>query len=147
VSYFSDLSLYTYSRDQDNMVAYNVGWLSNTHSYSQGDVPQEFIKRLWIYCRVFINPMRGYSRCEFCDDQSEWPITALFNEESINLGSAEIRVVKQDGTIFASPNLIFHYILEHKYCPPDGFIDAVLKGYLPDSPEFVALKLKYRWRA
>lgn len=146
MAYFPDLSLYSYSRSQDAKIAYNVGWLSSEYSYPQGNVPQEFIDRLWIYCGIFVNPMRGYSRCELCKEPTEWPVTVTYNGKSLNLGSAEIRVIDKDSRIYASPNLIFHYVFTHKYLPPKEFINAVLTGWLPDSQEYNSLKMKYQWR-
>lgn len=50
------------------------------------------------------------------------------------LGSAEIRVIDVDNkTIYASPDLILHYIINHNYLPPDNFIRAVINGVKPDS--------------
>jgi hypothetical protein len=144
--YFPDLSYYSNSRNQDASVALNVGWLSKEHSYTQGRVPEDFINRLWLYCGKFINPMRGYSPCELCQDNAQWPITVSLNEKVVNLGSAEIRVISEDNTIYASPNMIIHYILVHGYYPPEEFINAVLMGPLPDSPEFLALEAKFKWR-
>ena len=146
MTYFPDFSLYSYSLSGDADIAYNIGWLSKEHPYPKGNVSPELIDRLWVYCGIFVNPMRGYSHCEFCDDVSKWPTTALFKGKNINLGSAEIRVLAKDGKVYACPNLIFHYILEHKYSPPDEFIIAVLSGFLPDSLEYVTAKLKYQWR-
>ena len=90
--------------------------------------------------------MRGYSRCELCSQPAEWPITVTSNGKSINLGSAEIRVISKNDKIYASPNLIFHYIVNHQYLPPPEFIDAVLTGYLPNSEKYDSAILKYQWR-
>jgi hypothetical protein len=40
--------------------------------------------------------------------------------------------------MFASPNLVFHYIQQHHYLPPDDFIRAVLKEPGPSSPDYIA---------
>ncbi|MCX7805518.1 MAG: hypothetical protein N3A38_10060 [Planctomycetota bacterium] len=38
----------------------------------------------------------------------------------------EIRVLGRDGKIYAAPTLIYHYVVAHKYRPPQEFIDAVM---------------------
>ena len=38
----------------------------------------------------------------------------------------EFHVQAKDGTIYSAPTLILHYIDEHNYLPPEGFIDALL---------------------
>ncbi len=39
--------------------------------------------------------------------------------------SAEIRVLGKNGKSYAAPNLIYHYIKDCGYFPPQEFIDAV----------------------
>jgi hypothetical protein len=46
--------------------------------------------------------------------------------QKLALGDAEIRVTGRDGTVYAAPSLVAHYIAEHSYRPPDGFIEALL---------------------
>lgn len=43
------------------------------------------------------------------------------------LGSAEIRVPSRLGVVYAAPDMIYHYIKDHDYVPPQEFIDAVLE--------------------
>ena len=38
--------------------------------------------------------------------------------------------------LYAAPNLIFHYVRDHAYKPPQEFIDAVLTGPAPDSAAY-----------
>jgi len=38
-----------------------------------------------------------------------------------------------------APTLIYHYVTAHNYRPPEAFIQAVLKGPAPGSPEHRAL--------
>jgi hypothetical protein len=144
MAFFPDLTPYAYPIGSDKGIALNVGWLSNEHPYPQGDVPEEFVRRLWLYCKVPVNRTRGFSNCEL-SSQCPWPVTAEMMGEKLRLGSAEIRVLGKDSVIFAAPDMIFHYVTVHHYCPPDVFIRAVLQGYLPDSAEYLAAKEKYGW--
>ncbi len=58
------------------------------------------------------------------------------------LGSAEIRVFGSNGVTYAAPDMIYHYVAEHEYKPPDEFIEAVLYGPLPDTVEYKVLLAK-----
>jgi len=71
--------------------------------------------------------MRGFHRCEFCkfDKPQIGPIYAELHGETAYLGFAEIRATHPDGTIFVAPTMIFHYVRDHKYKPPEKFIEAV----------------------
>jgi hypothetical protein len=42
------------------------------------------------------------------------------------MGNGEIRVRDADGIWYAAPRLVIHYVVEHNYCPPQAFIEAVL---------------------
>src|SRR5215831_16890956 len=62
----------------------------------------------------------------------------LYKREAFILGSAEIRVFGNNGHIFAGPDLIFHYMQEHHYLPPDIFVQAVMTQAGPSSPDYIA---------
>jgi hypothetical protein len=75
--------------------------------------------------------MRGFHVCELCprsaDDMWPWPPLSVQEEEGeFFVGSAEIRVPAGDGTTFAAPDMIIHYVTEHGYRPPDSFLDALV---------------------
>jgi hypothetical protein len=44
----------------------------------------------------------------------------------------------QDGTVFAAPTLIIHYIAAHGYLPPEQFIAALEEWTEPESVTFEA---------
>jgi hypothetical protein len=55
------------------------------------------------------------------------------------LGAAEIHVDGDDGSAYAAPSLIVHYVREHGYRPPRQFRAAVLQcarfyGFPPPRP-------------
>ena len=54
-----------------------------------------------------------------------------------------MRVWGKDGNVYAAPSLIFHYILQHGYQPPQEFIDAVMDSENPDSDEYYQKVLEY----
>ena len=64
---------------------------------------------------------------------------------TLSLGTSEIRVFGQDGTIYAAPDLIYHYVIDHQYRPPDVFIDTLLQGPQPGTDVYQALLTRYGW--
>ena len=46
--YFKDLTKYKYTDKEDSL---NIGWLEKGHMINKGDVPEEFIEKLWKYLR------------------------------------------------------------------------------------------------
>ena len=45
-------------------------------------------------------------------------------DEELRLGSAEIRVFGREEGTYAAPDLIYHYVVDHHYLPPEEFIKA-----------------------
>src|SRR5262245_29876286 len=88
--YFPDISPYSYLYRDNN--AFNIGWLDNTHSYLQGDVPEQFIERLYAFLKIRLNDnILGGHLCELCSEQT-W--------------SGEIRVFGQDKIVYAAPTRV-----------------------------------------
>lgn len=61
--YFKDLTKYKYMDKEDSL---NIGWLEKGHIVNKGDVPEEFIERLWNYLRYPVHVCRGYHVCSLC---------------------------------------------------------------------------------
>ena len=136
MAYYPDLSFYQYGNSKAWPDVVNVGWLDSVQNYPQGSVSQAFIERLWILCRRRIMTMRGFHVCEFCDMPRDKVPTVQRGEEILSLGFAEIRVFSRSSRVYAAPNLIYHYVVEHHYQPPEEFIQAVLECPLPGSSEY-----------
>lgn len=145
MSYFPDLSPYSYHgfRIADNVV--NIGWLNNKHTYSQGILQNEFLDKLWEFTRLNLIRMRGFHICNLCSLRHPSPLSVLREGETLYLGTAEIRVFGKNGKIYAAPNMLYHYIKEHLYNPPEEFITAVLCGPAPTSAEYFNLLKQYNW--
>jgi len=127
--YFADLTPYSYHGAEEDDQVVNVGWLSEGHDFPRGTVPQKFIEQLKLLIATPTNMFRGIHTCEFC------PPPETFVSESGHRkmeadperhGNGEIRVTGHDGVIYVAPVLIRHYVSEHKYLPPQAFIDAAL---------------------
>ena len=135
MAYYKDLSKYTYlSNEEKNTI--NVGWFDGEHEYLQGDVTEEFILALWEYIKYPVNETRGiYSNIAL--DGGVKKFVAKYQGYNILLGSAEIRVVDtKNNIVYAAPNLILHYVINHHYMPPQSFMDAVINGQKPNSDEY-----------
>lgn len=129
MTYLPDLSPYDYFATDGE--ALTIGWLSRDHSFSTGDVPSNLLPRLHQYLDCVVNQTRGLHGCPFCDD-------GLAYRAEGHMGSAEIRVFAPDGTVYAAPTLVIHYIAKHRYRPPEAFIRAVLDTPAPPDPSYIA---------
>ncbi|MEW2485482.1 hypothetical protein [Streptomyces sp. NPDC048411] len=117
----------TYVYDTSDQAMLNVGWLAPDYAYRTGIVDDRVIDALKVLSGAYENQMRGFHYCEFCDADRIWIPDGPGGEARVWLGSAEIRVEGEDGTLYASPNLIIHYITEHRYCPPEEFCRAAVR--------------------
>jgi hypothetical protein len=132
--FLRDLEPYRYGVPMELRDVVSIGWLSRVSEYPRGDVPADFIRRLeQLLSSHRVNQMRGYHVCEFC---SKSPLThVLRSGRQVILGSAEIWVPSTKGSIvYAAPDLIYHYVSEHHYRPPDGFIEAVVIASSSNQP-------------
>lgn len=142
--FYSDLSPYQYAQRPGNPATLNVGWLDRKHEYSQDEPSDPFVERLWLFCLAAIYKTMGFHECELCS-QPSFGLHVQRGDEELWLGSAEIRVFGREGETYAAPNLIYHYVVDHHYLPPEEFIRAVLEGRLPDSPEYLVRAEQFEW--
>lgn len=131
MTYYADYSPYSHWPDDipAGTAALNVGWLEGGHSFTTGEPPEGFTDALGHLCANYAyNRMRGYHSCSLghSDSKTTYPITAYISGKRIFLGDAEIRVIGRGGEWLIAPNLIYHYITEHRYLPSPQFIEAVL---------------------
>jgi len=141
MSYFEDLTSYVYwgSRSSPPEAA-NVGWLDREHNFPTQQPTEEFLDCLWNFCKHCVVKTRGFHRCELCSD--EFSNFEQRKTEKLLLGTAEIRVISND-RVYASPTLIYHYVSQHHYKPPDDFIKAVIDGPSPTADLY--LKTVKEW--
>lgn len=130
-----DLSRYRFPNEPSCLT---IGWLDGTHPFPQGNVPSLFVERLWAFCKKPVHGMLGTHECELCPPIAIGQIIEpdRFGDERLYLGSAELRVFGKENKVYAAPNLIYHYVTRHGYCPPDEFIQAVLECPPPDTPTY-----------
>jgi hypothetical protein len=142
--YYPDMALYQSFVVENDPPTLSIGWLDGAHEYAQGQVSELFLERLWAFCQLPVNQTRGLYECDLCTEPG-FGVRLQRGDEQIWLGSAEVRVFAPDDTAYAAPDMIYHYVVDHHYLPPEEFIRAVLDGPLPDSPEYLARAEQYEW--
>lgn len=135
MAFFVDFSKYKYkNRQEENTV--NIGWIEGTKDYCTGEVTKEFLLYLWEYMKFPFYQTRGIYHNITLDGENAMFI-AVFDGYEIPMGSYEIRVIdKLNNLVYAAPDLILHYIINHHYLPPKEFIEAVKNGPKPNSKEY-----------
>lgn len=132
MTYFADGTPYTYLAGTPELGAVNVGWLDVSEPFATGDVAPDLVTLLRRRCQTMVvNPMRGFHRCNLCAAAAGSTISDAVKVSSgggdFFVGNAEIRVRGADGTVYAAPNMIIHYVEAHGYRPPDVFHDALAR--------------------
>lgn len=151
---FKDLTPYEYLADREPLTPkpLNIGWLGVQIPFETGLTPQEFKNKLLRFCldQYIVLITRGFHACEFC--WFPWTQWDEYDQEDrygssahwASIGNGEIRVLGKSA-VYAAPALVYHYVVEHQYKPPDEFIEAILTGE-PDSEEQTRLLSKYKGR-
>jgi len=140
-----------------------VGFLSFVHPYPRGEVLPACFERL--VALTLAKPLlvsAGYHSCDLgrCGIKQALSIRLQFREaphilfrhpactykeshRRTEVGGAGGRLlgshniyIPGDKFIYCAPSLILHYILDHRYRPPEEFSEAVLKCPSPRSPEY-----------
>jgi hypothetical protein len=137
IATYSDLSLYEYFPEDTVGSPLNVGWLGPDMVYETGAVSTQVINQLEKLTLFSIQQTRGYHFCHLCSECDEnFVCYHNIHGKSYLLGSAELRVFGDSGKIYASPDLLLHYIIGHNYLPPQEFLDAVVETPCPPASEF-----------
>jgi len=131
VAIYVDLSRYSYAVETvpPGVIALNVGWLGGELGFPRGAVPEEFFENLILLARDHPSVrMRGFHACMLPHEEGRppYPYRAEWGGVRIPLGSAEVRVYSSGGELLIAPDLVYHYVKDHGYFPPQKFIEAVL---------------------
>ena len=113
-----DLSPYPYGRHPHRL---SVGWLDTDQPFAQGTTPVAFHERLLQYVQRPPFATMGQHACPFCDQTA---------------GSGEVWVFDGPDTLYFAPELIYHYVTAHHYCPPSEFVNAVLTSATSDTEAY-----------
>jgi hypothetical protein len=101
-----------------------VGWLDKAGPFSTGVTDSVFLQKLLKLYLHRTKQTRGYHLCPFCA-KAEVGIPLEIGGQQIKLGSAEINVKGSGGRTFVAPDLVYHYIVTHRYATPSEFVEAV----------------------
>ena len=123
MSYFTDLTRYTYTNVGGDIIL-NVGWLDIDHPFPKGNTTAEFRRLLGKLCQSPMLLHFGFHVCQFCPKKT---VCSATHPE--RRGNGQIRVMDLGGIWYAAPTMIYHYVSQHSYLPPDQFIEAVLKPF------------------
>ena len=122
--YFADLSPYTFLGHPPDEKILNVGWLDNEHSFPTGQLDSTVLDHLFGLCLKPVRKTRGFHQCLLCP-RLELGYLVQHGGKERRLGSAEIRLKARNDVVFASPDMIFHYVRDHNYMPPAVFVKAL----------------------
>ncbi|MDX2707926.1 hypothetical protein PV350_34510 [Streptomyces sp. PA03-6a] len=134
--YYEDLSPYAYFTETipPDVSARAVGWLDPARPYTQAEPSEEFADRLFALCRDHLCAItHGWYGCTLCRRRligggRFHPVSVSRGGERILVGHGEVRVEGGGGTWLIAPDLVVHYVLAHRYAPPEPFVEAVLAG-------------------
>ncbi|MEV0132666.1 hypothetical protein AB0H83_29920 [Dactylosporangium sp. NPDC050688] len=109
---YPDLSPYTYYAFPLPMV--NVGWLGTARGIPAGPPPDATaVQHLRAASRRLSQVMLGVHHCDWC------PRGAAYQ------GNGEYHYYAPDGTVYAAPEMLLHYVEAHGYHPPQVFLDCL----------------------
>jgi len=93
-----------------------IGWLDSSEPFEKGEVPAGFIDRLkLLWDEGLTLATLGFHECEFCKDKK----TRSSREK--------ILIDRENKVKYIFPEMIFHYIKEHKFKPSDNFVEFVMR--------------------
>jgi hypothetical protein len=129
VAWFADLAVCTYFEDSDpepiqSFGLLAIGWLERGHEYTHGAVDERVRARLIPLIQHVWSPFQylGGHPCHLCLDSGGHEAHAIPGHPNSFLNL----LIPGNGCVYASPELIGHYIDVHEYAPPEEFCIAVL---------------------
>ncbi|MDA7980344.1 MAG: hypothetical protein MPJ50_16415 [Pirellulales bacterium] len=107
-----------------------IGWLNGEHIYEEGPPQQDFVDKLHMLVlhagesalALGWPESTDAHTCELCEDFST----------SGNIG------VPGSGVLYVAPAMILHYVIDHRYLPPEEFVAAVAECPLPGTPAYAS---------
>ncbi len=105
---------------------YAVGWIEEA-GFTTGDVPDECVEALIAAYpgKIIPDGTRGWHVCTLCKVEMPKPV---WKGKTIDVAGTGQYLVRSEQAVYMAPALLLHYILDHHYCPPQVFIDAVHNG-------------------
>src|SRR5215469_9958674 len=123
--YIPDLAPYVFMNHKTDPHLLAVGWLDEHHGFSKGKVAKDRMEKILSLCFKPVNQTRGFHISPFLPSPGLNTYQVKYNDRKMSLGSAEISVAGRNDKIYAAPNLIYRYIKDWGYLPPQEFLDAL----------------------
>ena len=99
-----------------------IGYLSIDEEFEKGEVSQNFLNKLKILWNEGGATMSlGFHECEFCIDEGNY-------ENRGKSSSEKVLIDKENKIKYLFPEMIFHYITEHKFKSSNEFIEFVMRS-------------------
>ncbi|GGZ17746.1 DUF7919 family protein [Novosphingobium colocasiae] len=137
MSYFPDLTPFTYGGAEPDPATLNVGWLSSDYTIPVAVPDELFLSALRKMAAEPVNLCRGSHLCDLCPR----PVMTLSSGGIPMLeaapetrGNGEIWVKGYDGFTYVAPVLVLHYVSKHHYAPPQAFVDAIIAAVEQELP-------------
>ena len=106
----------------DNYKIVAIGYLSMDEDFEKGEVSANFLSKLKLLWNEGGSTMSlGFHECEFCIDEGNY-------EERGKSSSEKILIDRENKIKYIFPEMIFHYITEHKFKPANEFIEFVMRS-------------------
>jgi hypothetical protein len=126
----------------DAALIYAVGWIDKPlfgkASFTQGQTPNNAIDALWRgHSCIFYDGTMGWHDCTMCMKVvNKHGKTVTYKGKSLELRGYGHYLVKKANAIYMCPELVLHYIIDHKYLPPPQFLEALHKGAILQSAPY-----------
>jgi len=135
LTYCRDLNRIQYHRgptdaDEWQCPLIAIGWLEDGYEFTSGTIVAGVNKRLTQLRPQFMAAFpefsfRGLHHCSLCKSGER-----ALSESHVNL------FIPGENVVYVAPGRIDHYIEAHGYCPPDAFVDALLRCPDPQTDEY-----------
>ena len=111
-----------YGRPIEEFKFVAIGYLSIDEEFEKGEVSTSFLTKLKVlWDEGGTTGALGHHECEFCIDEGNYEKRGMSNEE-------KVLVDKENKIKYQFPEMIFHYITEHKFKPSNEFIEFVMRS-------------------
>jgi hypothetical protein len=117
-----------------------IGWLERP-GFATGQVPEDCIQALVAAHpgKIVSDGTRGIHTCTLCGEslpQMRW------RNRTVQLKGHGHYLVRMEKKVYMAPELLLHYLSEHRYSPPQEFVLATIQG------EFLGVDdLEVTWRS
>jgi len=103
-----------------------IGWLEH-QGYPTGEVGKEIVDKLFAALSQgrFNDGSRGVHSCTLCGNSL---FKIRWRRRQIEMSGHGHYLLQCGKVVYMAPAMLLHYIVDHHYCPPEEFLDAVVNG-------------------